>query len=85
MNSFNIGYFYIVIIVFSIVILDDMFIYIDYNDGSMKLLFVFLNNFILESKKYELNVLILFKIDENYNVEYFLVNDFLLNIKISRI
>lgn len=67
-----------------IVTLDDMPIYTDYNDGSMKSLSVPLNNFILESKKHELNVLILPKIDENYNVEHFLANDFSLNIKVSR-
>lgn len=67
-----------------IITLDDMPIYTDYNEGSMKSLSIPLNNFILENKKHELKVLILPKIDGNYNLNHFLEDNFSLNIKVSR-
>ncbi|MDL2145122.1 hypothetical protein QQY79_21565 [Flavobacterium tructae] len=67
-----------------VVTLDDMPIYTDYNEGSMKSLSIPINNFILESKKNELKVLILPKRDENYHLDSILDSSFSLDVKVSR-
>ena len=68
-----------------IITLDDMPIYTAYNDNSMKSLSIPLNNFILESKKHEIKVLILPKVDENYNLNKVLGNELSFDLKITRV
>ena len=67
-----------------VVTLDDMPIYTDYNEGSMKSLSIPINNFLLESKKNELKVLILPKMDEKYYLDNVLESGFSLDVKVSR-
>lgn len=67
-----------------VVTLDDMPIYVDYDEGSMNSLSIPINNFILESGEHKVKVLILPTIDENYHLNSLLNNDYTLNIKISR-
>ena len=67
-----------------VVTLDDMPIYTDYNEGSMKSLSIPINNFILESKKHVLKVLILPKMDDNYHLYSTLETSFSLDVKVSR-
>ncbi|MFH6937198.1 hypothetical protein [Flavobacterium sp. FlaQc-30] len=67
-----------------VVTLDDMPIYEDYDEGSMKSLSIPINNFILESGKHELKILILPTINENYHLNNLLSSDYTLNIKINR-
>ncbi|MFD2940809.1 hypothetical protein [Flavobacterium notoginsengisoli] len=67
-----------------VVTLDDMPIYTDYNEGNMKSLSIPINNFLLESKKNELKVLILPKMDEKYHLDNVLESGFSLDVKVSR-
>jgi len=67
-----------------VVTLDDMPIYVDYDEGSMNSLSIPINNFILESGEHKVKVLILPTINENYHLNNLLSNDYALNIKISR-
>jgi uncharacterized protein (DUF2344 family) len=60
-------------------------IYTDYNDGSMKSLSFPLNNFLLESKSHDLKISILPQIDDNYNLDTVLANEFSLDIKVARV
>jgi hypothetical protein len=67
-----------------IVTLDDMPIYTDYNEGSMKSLSIPINNFMLQSGKHILKVLILPTIDDNYHLKSQLDDDYSIDVKISR-
>ncbi|WP_395077681.1 hypothetical protein [Flavobacterium sp.] len=67
-----------------VITLDDMPIYSDYNDGNMKSLSIPINNFILQSGKHILKVLILPTTDNNYRLNNSLNNNYSIEVKISR-